>query len=306
MTKVLITGGAGFIGSYLTDRLVGMNYEVVIVDTLLSARQHSINPKAKIYKVDIRSTELENIFSIEKPDYVFHLAAQIDVRVSVMNPLLDSAVNVMGSINVFNNCLKFKTKKVIFMSTAAIYGDVPSPAVEEAIKKFDSPYGLHKYTTENNLKLLYKIHKMPYIIFRAANAYGPRQLSKGGDGSVVPVFIENALNNNVSYIYGDGLQTRDFIYVGDIVDACVLAVKNEIIGTFNLSSNKATSIIELVKTIKIANNNQFNLSYKPSRNGEIRQSVLDSNKARTILNWQAKTDLRTGITKTMNWMKNIK
>lgn len=307
MTKVLITGGAGFIGSYLADRLINLNYEVIIVDTLLSQKKvvYQLNPQARLYKIDIRSKELESVFNAERPDYVFHLAAQVDVRTSVSNPLLDSAVNVMGSINVFNNCLKYKTKKIIFMSTAAIYGDVTSPAPEEATKKFDSPYGLHKYTTENNLQLLHKIHQMSYIIFRAANAYGPRQSSKGGEGSVVPVFIDNALNNKTSYLYGDGLQTRDFIYVGDIVDACVLAISSQVSGVFNLSSNRAVSIIELVQTIKRANNDNFALAYKPSRAGEIRQSVLDSSKAKTILNWQAKTDLSTGIAKTIEWMKNI-
>lgn len=301
MSKILVTGGAGFIGSHLVDKLVALNHRVVVVNTISPNRSYRINPEVKLYQIDVRSPELADVFATEQPDYVFHLAAQIDVRKSVANPLLDTAVNVMGSINVFNNCLKYKVKKVVYFSTAGIYGDVVSPATEESRVQFDSPYALNKFAAETELQLLHKIHGLPYMVFRIANVYGPRQPSKAGDGSVIPIFIENALHNKTSFIYGDGLQTRDFVYVSDVVDACVLAIKDETVGTFNLGTGQATSILNLVQAIEQVDSKKMSLEYQPARPGEVKLSVLNFSKLHSVLGWRSQVNLAAGIAKTVAW-----
>lgn len=303
MSKVLVTGGAGFIGSNLVDALINEGHEVVIVDDLSSGKKDYINPKAKFEQVDICSGQLSDIFSREKFDYVFHLAAQIDVRISVEVPIFDNKVNVVGSLNVFNNCIKNNVRKIIFFSSGgAICGNTESPASEDFPPNPDSPYAVHKYAAEKNLEILYKIHHIDYAVIRPANVYGPRQY-KGGEGAVVAFFTHNALHDLESSIYGDGYQSRDFVYVGDVVDLCLLSMKSNRVGAYNVSTGKETNLFELIEAIKSVTGKDFKYRHQDPRAGEVRKSVLDSNKAKQELGWQQKVSLKEGISKTIEWLK---
>lgn len=303
MSKILVTGGAGFIGSNLVDALIEEDHDVVIVDDLSSGKKNYINPKAKFEQVDICSGQLSEIFSREQFDYVFHLAAQIDVRISVEVPIFDNKINVVGSLNVFNNCIKHNVSKIIFFSSGgAICGNTESPASEDFPPNPDSPYAVHKYAAEKNLEILYKIHNVNYIIVRPANIYGPRQY-KGGEGAVIAFFTHNALHDQESSIYGDGYQTRDFVYVGDVVNMCLLAMESNKVGSYNVSTGKETNLFELIKAIEKVTGREFKYCHQESRAGEVRRSVLDYSKAKRELGWDPKVSLEEGVRKTINWLK---
>jgi len=310
MPKCLVTGGAGFIGSNLVDELIKRGDEVVIIDNLSTGRKEYINPKAKFYNIDICSKDdVKRVFQNESNsseiDFVYHLAAQMDVRKSIKDPLFDNEVNVAGGYNIFNCALKAKVKKVVFFSTGgAIYGNVDSPADEEALPSPDSFYAAHKLTSEKHLEILNKLYGQNYIILRPANIYGPRQY-KGGEGAVAAVFTYNAFNNKESIVYGDGLQTRDFVYIDDVVEACLKSAESDTQGIFNIGSGKEISVLELIDVIEKINNKKFQYKHYKERIGEVRRSVLDCNKARELLNWRAKTDIKEGLEKTIDYFKNI-
>ena len=298
----MVTGGAGFIGSNLVDRLIEEKHDVVIVDDLSTGKEGYLNSQAKFYKADVCSADLDSVFKKEAPEFAFHLAAQIDVRKSIEDPVADSRINVGGSLNVFKNCAENKIKKVIFFSTAGVYGDLKAPAREDNPIFFDAPYGVHKYTSEKNLEVLGQIHGLDYVIFRPANIYGPRQY-KGGEGAVVGVFTSNAVSGEESVLYGDGTQTRDFIYVGDVVEACLKTINNNVQDVFNISTGRETSILDLMEAIEKATGEKFKFREEPKRKGEIERSVLSSLKAKDLLGWGSKVSLEDGIAMTMEWAK---
>lgn len=302
--KYLVTGGAGFIGSHLVDRLINEGHEVVIIDNLSTGKKEYINPQAKFYEIDIRDESLKDIFDKERPDYVFHLAAQADVRVSVAEPVKDNEINVLGSLNVFNNAFSHKVKKIIFFSTGgAIYGNVSEPAHEECLPNPDSPYAVHKYTSERLLDIFSKMHNVNYAILRPANVYGPRQY-KGGDGAAIATFTYNILNDIENKIYGNGLQTRDFIYVEDIVDLAYKAIHSEKNGVFNAGTGEKANILDVINMVGQVAGKEVKYQFHPPRPGEVRDSVLDASKARQELNWEHKHNLEEGLKKTFAWLKN--
>ena len=194
MAKILVTGGAGFIGSNLVDHLINQGHELVVVDDLSSGKKSYVNQQAKFYKLDIRSTKLEKIFSREKIEVVYHLAAQIDVRKSVADPAFDVDINIIGSLNLLENCRRFKVKKIIFSSTGgAIYGEAEEiPTTEYAPTYPVSPYGINKLAFEKYLNYYFQVYGLNYTILRFANVYGPRQF-KGGEAGVIAIFIDNAV-----------------------------------------------------------------------------------------------------------------
>jgi len=300
--KFLVTGGAGFIGSNLVDRLIDGDHQVVVVDDLSSGKEEYINPKARFEHLDIcNKQKIEELFAKEKFDYVCHLAAQIDVRKSVEDPEFDNKVNAIGSLNIFLACQKYKVKKVVFISTGgALYGDVKKPATEKTLIQPVSPYAIHKYAAERYLELLNETGKLKYAVLRLANVYGPRQF-KGGEGAVIAVFTFNALNGIESTINGDGLQTRDYVYVGDVVEACIASIglkKNEI---FNIGTGVESSVIDLIKALKKALYKEIDCKHGPAKLGEVKKSVLNCSKANKKLKWQAKVNLEDGIKKTIEW-----
>jgi UDP-glucuronate 4-epimerase len=303
--KSLVTGGAGFIGSNLVDELIKEGHEVVVIDNLSSGKKEYINEKAKFYEVDIVDKEdLDKIFDQEKPDYVFHLAAQINTRKSVTDPDFDNKVNILGGLNVLESCKNHNVEKIIFASSGgAIHGEtINGPASEQDEPMPLNPYGINKLAFEKYLNYYYKTFGQKYISIRPSNAYGPRQF-KGGEAGVTAVFIDNAVNNKKTIINGDGLQTRDFVYVGDIVNAFLLAVKSDQVGGFNIGSGEETNMLDLIRIIEQKLGRKIEREFGPEKVGDIKRSALDPTKAKNVLGWRPQTTLEEGIEKTLNWSK---
>lgn len=304
--KSIVTGGAGFIGSNLVDELIRQGHEVIIIDDLSTGKAEYINPQAKFYRVDVRELEkLEQLFAQEAAmgqiDYIFHLAAQMDVRVSVADPIKDNHINVVGSINIFNHAVKHKVKKVVFFSTGgAMYGNVDKPTTEEKLPDPDSPYAIHKLAAEHNLIALNKLHGLNYSILRPGNVFGPRQY-KGGEGAAVAIFTYNNINDKESMVFGDGRQTRDYVYVDDVVRAAIIAAEHEANELVNIGTERPTSVLDLISIIKNITNKEFLYHHEPARPGEVRHSVLNRGKAKRVFGWQPEVSLEEGISRTINW-----
>lgn len=299
--KALVTGGLGFIGSNLVDELVRLGYDVVIVDNLSTGKMENLNKKAKLYIKDIINfEELENIFDKEKPEIVFHLAAQANVRKSVENPSEDAKTNIIGSLNLLHLSSKYKVKKFIFSSSGgAVYGDdVELPAPENEEEKPVSPYGCAKLAVEKYIYYFNKIWNLDYVILRYANVYGPRQDSKGEAG-VVAIFIDKMMQGINPEINGNGKQTRDFVYVDDVVKANIASLKGK--GIFNISAGKNTSINELFDKINNLFSNKFKKKYAPAKLGEQMRSWLDISLAKAKLGWKPEVSLDLGLKKTFDW-----
>lgn len=304
--KILITGGAGFIGSNLADALIDLNHQVVILDDLSSGLKSYINSQAKFYQTSILDKDLALIFKKEKIDLVFHLAAQIDLRKSVADPVFDNQVNVLGTINLLDACVKHGVKKVVFSSTGgAIYGDsqvLPNKEIDSSYPL--SPYGIHKLCAEKYLHYYYIEKKLDYSILRFANVYGPRQY-KGGEAGVVAIFVDKAINKEKCLIFGDGYQTRDFVYVDDVVAALLSSIKRKFQGEINIGTGLETNLWQVVEALELSLGEKIKVETRAAKPGEQRRSVLDISRAKDVLNWQAKTDLKTGILKTINWSKKV-
>jgi len=303
--KILVSGGAGFIGSYLVDKLIKDGHQVVVIDNLSTGKKENLNKKAKFYKVDIQSPKISQIFKREKPEKVFHLAAQVDLRKSVENPIESAKVNILGSLNILENCQKFKIKKIIFSSTGgAIYGEakiIPTP--EDYPANPLSPYGIEKLTIEKYLDYYWKVFKIPYISLRLANVYGPRQNSKGEAG-VIAIFCDKMLCGKQPIIYGLGCQTRDFVFVDDVAEANILAMESKKIGIFNIGTGKETDINTIFEKIKKLIGVKCKKIHAPAKSGEQKRSCLNYTKAKKELGWQPKYSLENGLRETINYFKN--
>ena len=296
--KVLVTGGAGFIGSHLVDEASEEGYDVVTIDNLNNGKLENLNKDAKFYKVDIVDIDnLSLVFEKEKPDYVIHLAAQISLRESLKNPIYDAEQNILGSINILECCRKFNVKKVVYASSAAVYGFPKYLPVDEKhpINPF-SPYGVSKHTVEHYLQYYHENFEIDYIILRYSNVYGERQ-DPLGEAGVIAIFIDKLKKGERPIIFGDGEQTRDFIYVKDVVEANLLALEKETENkVFNISTNTETSVNELFKKIKEIMNSNINPIYKnPIK--EVRNIRLDNSLAEKELNWKPKVELNEGLKK---------
>lgn len=302
--KILITGGAGFIGSHLVDAFIKNGYQVVVVDNLSTGNKKNLNSKAKFYKLDIADKKLEDIFKKEKPDYVSHHAAQIDIRISVAQPLFDAKVNILGSLNLLQNCQKYKIKKVIFASSGgAMYGDTKTiPTPETHPQKPVSPYGIAKVTVEYYLYYFKVAYNLSYVGLRYANVYGPRQNSKGEAG-VVAIFADKMLGGIQPVINGKGLQTRDYVYVGDIVRANLLALEKKVEGEFNIGTSVETSVNEIFQKMNKIFGKNIKEAHGPAKAGEQLRSCLSYTKAKKILGWQPQVGLDEGLKLTLNWFK---
>jgi UDP-glucose 4-epimerase len=302
--KALVTGGAGFIGSNLVDGLIDAGFEVVVADNLSSGKREYLNPQARFYEADVTDQEtIKDIFEKEKFDFVFHLAAQISVADSVADPMHDNLVNAQGSFNIFEASRTAKVKKIIFISTGgALYGDVTEPAREELPVSPSSPYAIHKFTAENYLEFFRNEYGLDSITLRLANVYGPRQF-KGGEGAVVAVFTNSIIEGKVATLYGDGSKTRDFVFVGDVVSACLLAMKSAYSGMLNIGTGQRISMLDLIKTIEKVNGNELAFNFAENRPGEVRDSILNIEKAKKELGWSPKTDLEAGLRRTLDWVR---
>ncbi len=302
--KILVTGGAGFIGSHLVDRLIDEGHQVVVIDNLSTGSRKNLNSKAKLWKMDIQSSKVKEVFEKEKPNAVFHLAAQIDLRKSVEDPIKDAKINILGSLNIlqsfYNSC--HSHCKFIFTSTGgAIYGDadiIPTP--ESYPEKPLSPYGAEKLVFDKYLNYYNQVFNLPYVSLRLANVYGPRQNSKGEAG-VVAIFSDAMLSGNQPIIFGSGKQTRDFVYVKDVVEAAVSALKKNKIGIHNIGTAKQTDINTVFSKIKKITGSECREIHQPAKPGEQKTSCLNIEKAKKELGWQPKYDLDKGLEETVKW-----
>jgi len=306
--KILVTGGAGFIGSHIADRLIEKGYRVVVVDDLSSGKRDNINRKAKFYQLDICDPKLAQIFAREKFDAVFHLAAQISAMHSVVDPLFDAKINVLGTINILENVIKYKVKKIIYTSSGGVlYGNAKILPTQETSKIGPiCPYGVSKLTAENYLKYYFRNFGLDFIALRYGNVYGPRQDGKGEAG-VIAIFIENFLAKKPCIIYGDGNQTRDYVYVLDVARANVmfleantskLSLKDRF---FNIGTGKEITVNGIYQALKSLLGKRSSVIYKEARLGDIYRSCLDFSKIKKLLKWQPEYVFDQGIEKTARW-----
>lgn len=301
--KVLVTGGAGFIGSHLVDRLIALGHEVSILDNLSTGKKEHINPRAHFYEMDIADESISRVFEKHDPGMVFHLAAQIDVRKSVKEPLFDARSNIMGTINLLTRSVLYGIEKFIFSSSGGvIYGDTPEPAVEENPPRPISPYGVAKLAGEGYIKCFGEWNGLDYSILRYANVYGPRQDPKGEAG-VVSIFIGQILHGEESKLFGDGKLERDYIFIDDVVQANIACIERGSSGTYNIGTGIPTSVEKLHGKISRVMKKQNDTIYLPKRAGELERNVLNIKRAARELNWKPTVDLKDGLQRTYEWFK---
>lgn len=301
--KILVTGGAGFIGSHLVDRLLGDGHEVVIVDNLSTGKEENLHPDAEFHQLDIQSPDLPRIFDEGEFETVCHLAAQIDVRKSVRDPLFDAESNILGTLNVLECCRKAGVKRVVFTSSGGvIYGDTEEPAKEGALPNPLSPYGVAKLACEGYLRCYAEWHSVDFVALRYANIYGPRQ-DPLGEAGVVAIFSNKLLRGESPTIYGLGKMVRDYVYVEDAVEAVVLAMAKGENKTLNIGTGTGTSVNQLFSNIKGLTGFQGKPTYEPKRPGELNKNVLNSERAKQILDWTPKVNLMEGLKRTVEWFK---
>jgi len=300
--KILVTGGAGFIASHLVDKLIKEGFKVVIIDNLSTGKKENLNPKAMFYQIDIRTPKLGQLFKKENPKIVFHYAAQAEIQKSIKKPLKSAQINILGSLNVLENCRKNKVRKFIFASTGgAIYGEanqIPTP--ENYPARPLSPYGIEKLTIENYLNYYYNKFSLPFISLRLGNVYGPRQNPKGESG-VISIFCEKMISGKQPIINGNGRQTRDFVYIDDVVKANILAMRSKKIGIFNIGTGKETDINTIFRKVKKLTGSNCKEIHGPEKKGEQKRSCLDYSKAKKELGWQPKYNIEDGLKKTIKW-----
>jgi len=306
--KIVVTGGAGFIGSNIVDELIAKKHTVTIIDNLATGNIRNVNKKAKFYKVSVcDKKEIDKIFEKEKFDVVIHLAAQLDVRKSVADPCFDADVNIKGTLNILEACKNNKVKKIIFSSSGGtIYGECGLKAPDEKVFANPlSPYGVAKLSVEHYIKAYSALYGLKYTILRYANVYGPRQ-DVNGEAGVVAIFIGKMTSNKEVFVFGDGKQLRDYVYVKDVVSANVKALtkgNNEII---NIGTQKTFSVNQLVKELSKIINYQQKAIYKPKRSGELFKSFLNISKAKKVLGWEPKVDIVKGLKNTVDYFNSIK
>lgn len=342
---VLVTGGAGFIGSHLVDLLLENNYRVVIIDDLSSGREANINKNARFYKLNITDQKgLAEVFKKEKPDYLCHEAAQISVSFSVRDPLFDAQTNILGSLNLFQCCVHYQVKGIVFASSGGtIYGEPEHFPIRENYPFHpQSPYGIGKAAIEYYLDFYQKNYHIPYLALRYGNVYGPRQ-DPYGEAGVIAIFIEKMLKGKIPTINGDGEYIRDYIYVEDVAQANLLALKNMVklyevagkieknrgkgkekkaeaetetkfkkntipgpeikLNSFNLGSQRGISVNEIFSLLKEIIKFPHPADYGPPREGDLRKNILDCRLIKDVLGWQPQFDFNSGLKKTVHWFK---
>lgn len=295
---VLVTGGAGFVGSHVVNALLTNGHTPIVLDDFSAGRTANVPKGVKVYHADLLSKKTEKIFKKEQPDMVIHLAAQVSVAKSLEDPAEDAAINVLGTIKLLGCCLKYKVKKFIFSSSSAVYGHVEGEISEDDPTSPISFYGTSKLVSESYIRLYYKLFDLQYTILRYANVYGPRQRSDG-EGGVINIFIEKLLNGEQPCIYGDGAQTRDFVYVEDVAQANIAALSEGDNETINIGTNTQTSINDLFTQLAALLHFSQSPIYLSKRDGDILHSHLSNHKAEQLLKWKPAFDLSAGLGKTI-------
>jgi UDP-glucose 4-epimerase len=304
--RTLVTGGAGFIGSNLVDALVQRGDEVTVVDDVSTGKRHNLdqalaNAQAQLVELDIRDDEAVNAaMERARPETVFHLAAQIDVRKSVQDPANDSRINVEGTVNVLRAAHAHGVLRFVNTSTGgAIYGEgqiIPAP--EDHPVAPEAPYGLSKFCAEQYCQLFTRLHGLPTISLRYGNVYGPRQ-DPLGEAGVVAIFCGKLLEGDKPTVFGDGLQTRDYVYVSDVVDANLKAAETQTTGAVNIGRGVETNVLEIVEALAAHADGVFEPEHAPERPGEVRRIALDTTRAKQELGWEATTGLEEGLERTL-------
>jgi len=305
MAKILVTGGAGFIGSHVVDLFIAQGYNVVIIDDLSTGRASNLNPAAKFYHMDIRSPEIRHVFETEKPDYVSHHAAQMDVRRSVAQPLFDADVNILGSINLIECAQEFKVKRFIYISSGgAAYGEPEKlPCDEMHPINPICQYGASKHTVEHYLYMYHVNYGLKYTVLRYPNVFGPRQ-DPHGEAGVVAIFTGKMLASEPVIINGDGDQTRDFVYVGDCARANYLALTiDHQPGIYNLGWGRPTSINDIFSTLVKITGYTLPAQHGPAKLGETRHIYLDASKAKQDFGWVPTITLEEGLENVVAYFK---
>ena len=303
--KVLVTGGAGFIGSHVTDQCIAAGHEVVVVDSLVTGRLSNLNPKAKFYQVDIRSPELEKVFEVERPEVVDHHAAQMDVRRSVADPIYDADVNILGGLNLLNLSVKYGVRKVIYISSGgAAYGEpVYLPCDEKHPVQPLCPYGATKYMLELYLYMYKQTYGLDYSVIRYPNVYGPRQ-DPNGEAGVVAIFSGKMLKCEPVTIFGTGEQVRDYVFVKDCARANVMLLEKGSGTVFNLGYGIGTSVNQIFDGLKKVTGYPLEANYGPAKPGETFRIYLDATKAKQELSWEPTVPLEEGLRKTVEYFQS--
>ena len=303
--RALVTGGAGFIGSNLVDALVERGDEVTVVDDISTGKRanldDAIGKGATLLELDIRDAEAVHAATERaRPEAVFHLAAQIDVRKSVADPANDSRINVEGTVNVLRAAQAHGVRRFVNTSTGgAIYGEgqiIPAP--EDHPVAPEAPYGLSKFCAEQYCELFTRLHGLSTVSLRYGNVYGPRQ-DPLGEAGVVAIFCGKLLDGERPTIFGDGRQTRDYVYVGDVVDANLKAAETQTAGAVNIGRGAEVSVLDIVDALRAHSNDAFEPEHAPERPGEVRRIALDTSRARQELGWEASTGLEEGLERTL-------
>ncbi len=304
MAKILVTGGAGFIGSHVTDTYIEAGHDVAVVDNLVAGRRKNLNPQATFHKLDIRSKDLTAVFEEEKPEFVIHLAAQIDVRKSLEDPVFDGDVNILGTINLLEQCRKHGVRKFLFASTGgAIYGEPKDlPADEDCPPCPMSHYGTSKLAVEHYIRLYQMLYGLSFTILRFPNVYGPRQCPEGEAGvcSILPGLM---LAGKQPTLFGHGNPLRDYVYVGDIARGCLLALEKGEGATVNLGSGVGTSVRELFDIMKEFTGFEGEPKLADLRQGEIDRVYVTGTRAAEVLGWRPETGLREGLEATVAFVR---
>ena len=304
MKKALVTGGAGFIGSHLVDRLIDAGFATVVIDNLSAGKEENVNSKARFYLLDLDSDDLAQVIGSERPEAVFHLAAQVSVSRSISQPLWDAKTNIVAFLKLLQALRELpQLEKVIFASTAAVYGyNYPVPTLEEYPASPISPYAISKLAQEHYLQFLQYHTKTPCVMLRYSNVYGPRQ-DPHGEGGVVAIFIDAMTSGQDPTIHGDGSQTRDFVFVEDVVEANIAALVDNVSGVFNVGTGGETSVEGLFELLREHIDPRIEKVHGPERSGDVKRSALSNSKAREILGWQPKVTLEEGLMRTIRWFR---
>jgi UDP-glucose 4-epimerase len=302
--RVIVTGGAGFIGSHVADAFAARGDDLTVIDDLSAGRLARLSDQMTLHKVSVTDAgSIAEVVRSVRPDLICHLAAQIDVRVSVSQPAADATTNVIGTINVLE-AARLVDARVLFCSTGgALYGkDAPIPSLEDVLPLPESPYGIGKHCAEQYVGLYNRLHQCSHSVLRLANVYGPRQ-DPTGESGVVPIFCSQALNDIRPTIFGDGSQTRDYVYVGDAVAAFLAAADQHRPGTWNVGTGIEISVLELARVVGEVTGQTMQPKFAAARPGELQRSALAVERAWRDLGWKAKTGLADGVRAVCQWIE---
>uniref|UniRef100_A0A832I1Z5 NAD-dependent epimerase/dehydratase family protein n=1 Tax=Eiseniibacteriota bacterium TaxID=2212470 RepID=A0A832I1Z5_UNCEI len=303
--RILVTGGAGFIGSNVVDRYVALGHEVAVLDNLSSGFREFVNPRARFYEADITdAAAVERAFAEFRPEVLNHHAAQIDVRRSVSDPVFDATVNVLGGLRLLEACTRHGARKVLYASTGgALYGEGRTlPATEDHPVNPEAPYGASKHALEHYLYLWRLLHGLDYTVLRYPNVYGPRQ-NPHGEAGVNAIFIGLMLAGRRPRIFGTGEQVRDYLFVEDVVEANVLALERGSGAMVNLGTGVGTSVLDIVRELNAILGTSIEPLFEAARPGEIQRIYLDATRAREVLGWVPRTAFRDGLARTVAWSR---